>query len=300
MCIILGHNNHPINTKLYTFPILIQNTKANLLLYKNDFILDSGKDNIMIVVVPTDKPIGLVKLQDKENCPANILTKMCDIVGDKIIKYDSNNNQTKSISKNFAEINIVGDYAISVVYSIDDLINKIDWESFERPDDLEQRINTINDKKLFPFDNKAIIICKAIKIIKNSGFGCVYFSDKIIHPTCHQNTNTKNKNYKYDVIIYNMHKNKPNEYIDFIMDGDLQYNNDKTIKNMCKNIGKRFIGKFVESNIKKINEIINNIDVIDSLNGNIYKNHLSLSNKYSYISVFPIYNVYGINQNIYE
>ena len=52
----------------------------------------------------------------------------------------------------------VGNYRISVVFGTDELKSRIDWSKFNLPQDLDERIETINDPNIFGFEHKAIIV----------------------------------------------------------------------------------------------------------------------------------------------
>ena len=141
--------------------------------------------------------------------------------GNNLITYDEQSRSSvfksysRSVDLNMFEtdskamIHDVGNYSISVVRSTDELINRIDWDKFNKPADLNSRIATINNTKLFPFDNKAIIVAVANTSIEDDGFGVIYSAPHIrtYFPTCHEQTN---KSCSYDVQLYELNNDISN------------------------------------------------------------------------------------------
>lgn len=321
MCIILGGSkSHPTDTKIFNIPVTLDNEDANLMIYKNRFQVNGQKD-IMLVVVPTDKPVvGLVAYENS----LKYLTTEIAKVGDNLIEYDKHKevNWFRSddtlARKKSATIHKVGNYNISVVYNVADVLMGIDWSTFNKPSDIDIRLNTISSKELFPFENKAIIICQAIQNIKDDGFGIVYFNNmfSIYFPICHENdVNIMNKQIKqYDVKLYQLHNTNtlPTKYVDFINGSRIQYEDFVGIVNIGKpNKVKRFIDEFpsmthfdyFKSAYNEVNDTTVNRPLVGFTIDNVVMTNDTTAclkiKPFKYISCLPI-KTYGSNQNIIE
>jgi hypothetical protein len=164
----------------------------------------------MIIVVPTDGDVGLV--DTTHIVPflneMNMLSKRITKYNYELDEEEEDACECDSSLENddtFAAVNKVGDYQISVVFSVEDILSKIDWTIFHKPSDLDRRLATIEDKTLFPFDSKAIIIASATSSIDNSGFGIVYKDPTCFVPVCHESTNPCPH---YDVCIQELYQDR--------------------------------------------------------------------------------------------
>lgn len=317
MCVIIGDSgSHPTDTKIYNFPVTVNDSKnGHLLIYKNKFNFKrhSNLGEIMILVVPTEeKNIGFV---DADTNNISFLLSKVNDAGEQLIRYDSTaySSLTNSFSvdsamrSETAKVYKVGNYKLSVLFNptVEQIEKLIDWSVFSKPFDLKSRLNTINDPQLFPFSNKAVIFCMAVENIDDSGVGIVYFSDKTIFPTCHENTGNNIK--RYDCTLYNFYENidkpKPVMETTFKLYDGIQYSKN------ANRINTIYEGKPASLALpcKKFIGLVNNVHY------NAFNNLLSLSNvllingeetkiklnPVKYMSVIPILGR-GLNQNLIE
>lgn len=248
MCVILSGENQPDTTKLMNIPVIIDKNKYNFFIYVNNFELYTGKkmssvfvddnigsignyatfqsndefyknnrdfdsaNSIMVVPFPVEKgtTFGQIGLVD-------ISTKSMKNLRDSIesLKPVSRSASTllgmKSYSTNSTEpieVHTVGNYNISVATTLHDLLNRIDWNKFKKPDDFEQRMKGLKNENLYPSQyNYFYVVASAIENIKNDGFGIVYpqLKDCFYIPTAHEDNSL---HHKYDVEIFSFDYNK--------------------------------------------------------------------------------------------
>lgn len=83
-------------------------------------------------------------------------------------------------------------------------------ESFALPGDFKLRKSTLLDKNLYPF-NCAYVVAKAMKNIKDDGFGIIYPDPGFnFFPIAHENSNIDKNIKKFDVNCYNFTNNTYN------------------------------------------------------------------------------------------
>ena len=68
----------------------------------------------------------------------------------------------------------IGNYNISIAKSVDEVLNKINWNIFNKPVDLNERIKVLTDKNIHKFDECCFVVAQATKSIHKDGFGIVY------------------------------------------------------------------------------------------------------------------------------
>lgn len=327
MCIILGLSNaeHPKDTKIYSMNVSANNDENyKLMIYKNNLNfhnrqMSSIDDNneIMIVVVPSDPDadIGLVDIQTQN------IKQLCEHLetsSKKITKYDNYNRSMRSnsvtlSSTNFmyddmikAKIHNIGNYEISVVNSVDEIKTKIDWTHFTMPDNLDHRINTINNKNLFPFvgtveGNYRVIICKATENNEDDGFGIVYkayFLTKYF-PVCHESQPNSERNRRFDFKLFELLSditNVPTQTM-FKSDSQTQYHDlVGSIAMRSNNTSKSMVGRFNSKDVTNLMRIMTNHQMTMATSGDVSCFDLL---PFEYLQYTPVKTT-GPNQNIIE
>lgn len=220
MCIILSDSEHPDATHLISFPTTYNDNPSRCLLYINDLSKVSNDETVMIVAVPNQNKgflgLGLVDIKPLKGFIKQ--TKAFLPENTTLSTYSTFGMSTNQV----AAIHDVGDYKISVVHSVEDIIRRIDWKNFKKPQDFQTRINTLNDRKLFPF-SCSYVVAQTTKSIKDSGFGIIYPENNYIYyPICHENSNLWNYNsynvkiYHYDNKKVDLHNFKQNQRSDIV------------------------------------------------------------------------------------
>jgi hypothetical protein len=94
----------------------------------------------------------------------------------------------------------VGNYMCSVVPNLAELHASIDWNEFDVPWDFKERMAVFDDRSIIP-ESCGFVVAKAIRSVKDDGFGIVYPDDgQVYFPTCHENE--PSKEYLYDACLY--------------------------------------------------------------------------------------------------
>ena len=216
MCIIIAGDPQPESTKLINVPVQIQNHPYNLSIYinnlnlddstdLNEFDYDSGNKNGAIMVVPyplnklKGKPeIGLVDMSTKK------MKKFREDVYDLFPKPQASfmSNSMRSFHSDNdcltpLKVHEVGNYNISIAYSINDLLCRIDWNKFKQPHNFESRMSTLKNNELYRQDyDWFYIVASAKESVKDDGFGVLYprLLDKIVYfPTAHEQDSVKGR-----------------------------------------------------------------------------------------------------------
>ncbi len=172
--------------------------------------------SIMVVPFPVEKntdyrKIGLVDISTEP------MKKLRRDINTLVRPYGSSREMTLGATlsmKNSAPLQVhkIGNYNISVALSVNQLLNRIDWTKFTKPSDFSQRMNTFNNKKLYPDKyNYFYVVAEAVENIKDDGFGIVYpqLNDYYYMPTAHEDTAQL---HQFDVeTYYFQHNNGKNE-----------------------------------------------------------------------------------------
>lgn len=199
MCIILTDSN-PTNTKLFNIPVYANGVSYNMSIYINNLV-NKGKNGIMVVPYPATSDIsefGLVDISsNKMKSFISGIENYC--IDDASLTYNFKNNflgKDRSL-----EVFRVGNYNISVAQNISELLNRIDWNTFTKPYDFEERCQVFNDGNIYPF-KCYYVVAQAIYDIKDDGFGILYKNNGMTYfPTAHEYEPNGNK---YDVICYDL------------------------------------------------------------------------------------------------
>jgi hypothetical protein len=139
-----------------------------------------------------------------------------DMSTTKTVEFLNNLNKFKKDTQNDTTLDMldiynVGTYKISVATSKYDLINKINWNVFIKPNDFEKRISTLDNTSLFYSDYKWLYMILTSDIdIQNDGFGIVYKSSDVDYfPICREEKDRFNisNNVNYNVELYHFSKN---------------------------------------------------------------------------------------------
>ncbi len=67
-----------------------------------------------------------------------------------------------NLSRSVLEVHKIGNYNISVATSISDLLHRIDWTKFNKPQDFNERVSTFENKNLYPAKYKYLIDCTVL------------------------------------------------------------------------------------------------------------------------------------------
>lgn len=196
MC-VMGTDHDPTNTRLYHIPVYIGNLSYNLCLYVNN--LDTkGTPALMVVPIPKDAEhqLGMVDI----TTPA-----MKGFRSDVSEIFNRRNNFLNFCVKGFdspLQVHRIGNYNISIASDKNQLLNRVNWQIFNKPKDFERRISVFDDSKLYPFDC-CYVVAQATENIKDDGFGIVYKNKGTDYiPTAHELT--EKDFHHYDVECYHL------------------------------------------------------------------------------------------------
>lgn len=268
----MATKHKPHGTKLFNLPVLVDNKLFNLNIYMN-YIDSITNDNPALMIVPYPK--GKIGFLDMTNDKSKQFVK--DIVNITEIKYQSFGKYTERSSNNSLEVYEVGNYNISVANSIKELNDKLNWNRFQKPYDLETRLSVLNDKNIyFQGIEYCYVVAQATKNIKEDGFGILYeYNGETYFPTAHEqqilskrdSIRSSSNDYKhvdYDVKCYNfMVNNKINNISQLVLNANIdEYENDyyiNKINNICKLLDNSeviFSDKIYNMNIIKVNKLV--------------------------------------------
>ncbi len=295
MCICLTKPlAEPANTLLINIPCKIINDTND---YNMVFYINNVKGNNTVMVIPymvgfnsihRDQPIGII---DMTNINIKNLVQYIDR---QAFKRGEPIERSRSLNNRPLQVFNIGNYNISIARSIDDIINRINWDKFTKPCDFNDRINTLNNESLYPRKFTWIyIIAQSIVDIDNDGFGFVIPSYGIDYfPTAHEdiqneiicdnifninleNIDINNKIVKYDVNIVNI----------------LSINESYELKN--NQVNNIMIDKYDLTNMKKY---INELNVI--FDDNTEKKIILDEDRCKYINAYSKKH-YGTNTNYF-
>ena len=226
MSIVLVGNNEPSKIKLINIPVTIDNLSYNALFYSNNYSLDrssylsddyfttgrylesSFNSNLRdpaCIVIPIPVPPNY-----------NYELGFIDLSIDKTVNFLNNLNKFKKDTQNDTTLDMldiynIGAYKVSIASSKYDLVNKINWNIFIKPNDFEKRLSTLDNTNLFYADYKWLYIILSTDIdIKSDGFGIVYKSTDVDYfPICREEKDRFNiiNNVNYNTEIYHFSKN---------------------------------------------------------------------------------------------
>jgi hypothetical protein len=226
MSIVLVGNNEPSKIKLINIPVTIDNVSYNALFYLNNYTLDrssyfkddyftvgrylessfnSNLRNPTCIVIPIPVPHNY-----------NYELGFIDLSIDKTVNFLNNLNKFKKDTQNDTKLDMldvynIGIYKISIASSKYDLVNKIDWNIFIKPNDFEKRLSTLDNTNLFYSEYKWLYMVLSTDIdIKSDGFGILYKSSDVDYfPICREEKDrfNMNNNVNYNAEIYHFSKN---------------------------------------------------------------------------------------------
>jgi hypothetical protein len=134
------------------------------------------------------------------------------------------------------EVHKIGNYNISVATTYNQLLDRIDWTKFNKPDNFEKRMQTFRNPNLYPRQfGYFYVVAEAIENIKDDGFGVVYpqLPNNIIYlPTAHEDTEEE---HYFDVEMYTF------GYEKYDKDFDISYLHSRLEK--LKNQPVKMLGK---------------------------------------------------------
>lgn len=233
MCIIILGDIQPTTTQLMNIPVNItgEQDAYNFFIYVNNFDV-SNNSSIMVVPFPVDKNIGFknIGLVDISTDPMKQLRKNIKDVSKQLVKRSSISLSSRMSIPNSAPLQVhkIGNYNISVAFSIEELLNRIDWEKFKKPANFSKRMDTFNNKDLYPETyDYFYVVAEAVESITDDGFGIVYpqLNDYFYMPTAHEDTAS---HHDFDVALYNFNYEK-NSY-GWKFDGKLDALNNHPVK----------------------------------------------------------------------
>ena len=207
--------NNPSRTNLFVVPYIINDRSAQLLMYIND--LEAADGAVMIVAIPASS-IGLVDL-DTDSCKKakQDISYWADQIAPSFSGFDLLLCHIDSTSRKTLPVHQVGNYQISVAKNIDQLNQQIDWKTYQKPLDFQQRLDTL--RKLDFTAN--FVVAQATKKIQFDGFGIVYPDPGYYYfPTQHEETANL---HHYDVRCCLLADNK--DYFNFVY-GEHIYQDD--------------------------------------------------------------------------
>jgi hypothetical protein len=221
----------PSATRLINIPVLFNNRKSFLLLYTNDLKVGENRipdlpdtqlplmgapvnysnnstDQLMIVPIPNpnnDTDFGLVSVS--EYSVKDFRHSVHEIGKSLMDEFEQPKMRSRSMMlgmdnysfSNSLSVVRVGNYDISIAPTYQDLLQNVNWDHFNLPSDFETRKATLTNRELYPI-NMAYVVAKAVKNIKDDGFGVIYRSaNQVYFPTAHEATRSV---HDYDVICY--------------------------------------------------------------------------------------------------
>lgn len=227
-------NENQINNQINNFDQGNQNSNQNFNPY-----LNSQKGALMIVPIPNHYHQTMFGLLDVNTEQMKMFRKKlfneCEYLK-PMSKGIFTNYSLSADDKPKLLVHDVGNYKITVAPNYDDLMKRVDWNSFVLPPDFETRKKTLSS--VLYSGNWAYVIAQAQISVANDGFGVCYLDPGYDYfPTAHEfteknNLNSNLKNYsnngseksnvskqnykvKYDVKCYNCFTNK-NELTRFV------------------------------------------------------------------------------------
>lgn len=265
MCIIISGDIQPSKTQLMNIPVNITGDQVayNFFIYVNNFNV-SNKSSIMVVPFPLEKNTGFknIGLVDISTQPMKKLRKDIKDISKQPLFGNSPPLCSKMIIQNSEPLQVhkIGNYNISVALSIEELLNRIDWGKFTKPDNFPQRMNTFNNTTLYPDTyDYFYVVAEAVENIVDDGFGIVYpqLNNYFYIPTAHEDTSS---HHDFDVAIY--YFNYENNRYQWKFDGKLDTLNNHPVK-MLDNTLKEMVydTKISSFNFKKENKRMENHNV---------------------------------------
>lgn len=173
--------------------------------------------SIMVVPFPVNphtsaSKIGLVDITTNDMKELRTDIKLLKPISKN---YSDSRNVSFQLNSIPLEVHKIGNYNISVATSLEQLLERIDWTKFKKPDNFEQRIQTFRNPTLYPPQLAYFyVVASAIKNIKDDGFGVVYpqlDQNSTYIPTAHEDTEYEPK---FDVEIYNFGYGQNNSIYD--------------------------------------------------------------------------------------
>ena len=221
---MVGGVTEPNTTKLIHVPVNVNNTNYNLMIYTNNLSLSQsnnkwssirdfdlknmGNNNGAVMVVPfpvpknNDKLIGMLDIT-KPNVKTFITQTKYLKPRKKSRSYRMDDTFSLSMNDSIV-VHDVGNYKISIAHSINDVLNRINWNVFNKPMDFDTRVQTLYNKTLYPDTYDWIyVVAMAVKDIEEDGFGILYPSNEVDYfPIAHEFTNSNIKYVDYDVDLF--------------------------------------------------------------------------------------------------
>lgn len=270
MCIILTDKANPSSTRLINIPVRLDGENRTLLIYTNDLIMketnkESG-DELMIVAIPNESYLdnfGLVDVST-ENMKTfrKILFSECDkLVAKKKAKarsmYISLND---SYNQSFLSVQDVGNYSITVAPTLDDLLDRTDWEKFNVSSNYKNRLDGLYDNEVYPLSNYAYVVAKTNKAVNDDGFGIIYDSGSISYfPTSHESKYPHENMRKYKILYPEKNIKIPQQ------DPDVNYSYDVKCYNCFVNVDDTYNYNKYNSDINGDRDCIKNIDILTGI-----------------------------------
>ena len=206
----------------------------------NNFNQTNKTNSIMVVPFPVEIGTDMTKIGLVDVSTESMKKLRSRIISLKPFKatYDMTLGSRETFSMNNSaplKVHKIGNYNISVALSLDQLLTRIDWSKFNKPNDFNKRTQTFNNTSLYPSNfDYFYVVAEAIENIKDDGFGVVYpqLNNYQYIPTAHEDTEFKPE---FDVEIYNFSYKNKNKYDNSYYD-DPHYDNNPDYSYILNNI----------------------------------------------------------------
>jgi hypothetical protein len=199
------------------------NSDSNYASFDSNFNSNSNNNSIMVVPFPMDPNttsdmVGLVdittnKMKDLRWNVKSLKPLPQHFTNSYGLGFNTN------LSRGVLEVHKIGNYNMSVATSISDLLHRIDWTKFKKPQDFTQRVSTFENKNLYPAKYKYFyVVASAVENIKDDGFGIVYprSKDNLTYvPTAHEDTEAYH-DFDAEIYLFDFDKNNSDQPLDRI------------------------------------------------------------------------------------
>lgn len=212
MC-CMGTDDEPTNTRLFNVPVTVNGKRGwRCLLYTNEMTFRTGRALMIVPVggrsdddVVGPREIYLTGIAGTEPLREGLQNVFYNRMHPSSLSAYDDDDEDEEDDAGFVPVIEVGDYKCSVVFSVDELLTKVDWSQFQTPADLDQRLEVLQDARLMP-PNAAFVVAEAIPGKEGRGFGVVYPSRTVFFPTCHEGNATGM--HDFDVTCYALARTK--------------------------------------------------------------------------------------------
>ena len=136
----MGTDHDPTNTRLYHVPIYIGNLSYNLCLYVNNLDIKETPA-LMVVPIPKDVEHQLGMVDITTPTMKGFRGDVADLFTNPINSLSFGNYGCNSS----LQVHRIGNYNVSIASDKDELLNRVNWQIFNKPKDFERRISVFDD-----------------------------------------------------------------------------------------------------------------------------------------------------------